>query len=283
MSKGAGRISGCNWQNFFLKHEKPALFVTSQWAWPQGLYVLYRLLFAIYWMVWIILSGVNLGSPRWFLLLTNWALFLLTFGSLCRALTATHAWFIQDDLHSVYRKNQLPWFLKMQWVIYNISLSSGFIATVLYWVNFFEGSIFDNAPQLEVIQALHTHGINMVFLFVDLFITATPIHFLHVYHSLIYSLILGFFIATYHLVTGIPIYSQLDWDKNFSVILPTFLGYTFLAVPGYWLIIFGLYQLRLYLNSLLCCACRTGPRVILANVGAVSDMVPYVGGGITLP
>ena len=62
-----------------------------QWKWPPIIYVIYRLVVAIYFLIWLVLSGsIGSNGPWWFLYLTNWSFLMLTLVTVVQATTAMY-------------------------------------------------------------------------------------------------------------------------------------------------------------------------------------------------
>ena len=96
-----------------------------------------------------------------------------------------------------------------------------------------------------------THGVNSVYVVMDLFITATPIRVLHAYHSSLYGLIYIAFSVVYVYAGGTDpsgnhyVYPILNFIDNPGMAAATTVVAMLIGAPILWVFIFGGYQLRL--------------------------------------
>ena len=93
------------------------------------------------------------------------------------------------------------------------------------------------------------HGFNSIYVILDLFLGATPIRLLHFYQGVIVGLIYVCFSAIYTTQTGEAIYPILDWngDPGSAALYALLLG--LVGLPVLWLIVFGLYRLRIVIYT----------------------------------
>ncbi|XP_050413775.1 protein rolling stone [Patella vulgata] len=236
-------------KNFGLGHNKPKEFVSSQWGCPT-LYILWRVCWPLYHFGWIIASGVlnfqwassEENRVKWFIYLTNWTYFMLTVETIVEAIILIYVRIWRKDIVQGLNKD-MPWFLKLLWILYNIATTASFIVTALYWSMIFKASKGVNPVSLAV------HGINSVYVFLNLFITAVPNRILHFYQPVIYGIIYTVFTAVYHAANGTNmrdqpyVYSVLNWDKPTKTIIMAIIS-TFIAIPIMHLFVYLLYFIR---------------------------------------
>ena len=104
----------------------------------------------------------------------------------------------------------------------------------------------------------HEHGTNAIYVLIDIFITATPLVLLHFLHSVFYAALYILVSVIYTLAGGTNyankpyIYSVLDWNSNPGVAAAYSVPLVIVGVPMIWLILYGLYRLRV-LMAVKCC------------------------------
>ncbi|CAC5400338.1 unnamed protein product [Mytilus coruscus] len=105
------------------------------------LYIVWRIFWALYHLVWIILTGVYsyqwagddpAQQVKWFIYLTNWAYFVLTFSTTIGAVCVVYIAFKRDDILQG-ACSDMPWYLKVDWVFFNVSNSVSILVTMMYW------------------------------------------------------------------------------------------------------------------------------------------------------
>ncbi|XP_071180533.1 protein rolling stone-like isoform X2 [Mytilus edulis] len=216
------------WKDYFLLNEfkldysKPNDFIKFQCGYHK-LYLGWRIFWALYHLVWIILTGVYsyqwagddpAQQVKWFIYATNWTYFVLTFSTIIDAICVVYIAVKRDDI--------------------------------------FLGSSTTTAVDIE------THGLNAVYVLVNLFLTGIPVRFYHLFHSMILGTAYIVFSVIYKVLGGTNtqekpyIYPSFDWSNT---------GYTsglsliivLIAIPICHIILFLLYLLRIFVNKKCCC------------------------------
>ncbi|KAK2179397.1 hypothetical protein NP493_493g02005 [Ridgeia piscesae] len=144
--------------NLELSHPNPTLFVTSQWRCPPVVYAVYRGVVALYFVSWIVLSGVwtyewaasDSDRIKWFIYLTNWSFLVLTLDVLLQAVLVAVA--VAYD-----KKGEC---LRL--------MPTGTTVHPVDW---------------------NTHCVNAAYVLVDTFITAIPLRLLHFYYGVTFGVI----------------------------------------------------------------------------------------------
>ncbi|XP_013382251.1 protein rolling stone [Lingula anatina] len=228
--------------NFGFDHKEPDLFVRSEWGFSI-FYVIYRFFVAGYCFVLLIYSGIVYKyGPKYFIFLTYWSFILLNVNTLLLFITSVIGYY-KFKRAQVYL--EMPWYLKMVWVFYNVSTQAAFVITVLYWV--FE---YNTSKTLNIVNVT-THAVNSVFAFIDMLVTAIPIRILHAPGPMIYGATYLIFAPIYWAAGGLNehggtyIYPLLDYGNKLGLAIGSSLGTVFVAVPLVQLLLFGLYKLRL--------------------------------------
>jgi len=83
---------------------------------------------------------------------------------------------------------------------------------------------------------LSVHGLNMVFMLVDLFAGKLTLLPLHMWHGFVYAWLYLAWHFVWHALTGVWIYPILDTDLEVNPAAPVF----YVAIPGMWLLLFAL-------------------------------------------
>ena len=95
-----------------------------------------------------------------------------------------------------------------------------------------------------------THGINAIYVLLNIFITGIPVRIQHFWHCLVFGVVYIIFSVIYDVSGGTNardkgyIYSVLDWDEVQTTIIYAIL----VGVIGpilIWLIVYGLYWIRI--------------------------------------
>ncbi|VDI56778.1 Hypothetical predicted protein [Mytilus galloprovincialis] len=243
---------------FKLDYSKPNDFIKFQCGYHK-LYLGWRIFWALYHLVWIILTGVYsyqwagddpAQQVKWFIYVTNWAYFVLTFSTIIDAICVVYIAVKRDDI-LLGACSEIPWYLKVDWVFFNVSNSASILVTMLYWGLIYSSSSTQTAVNIE------THGLNMVYVLVNLFLTGIPVRFYHLFHPMVFGAAYVVFSIIYKILGGTNaqeksyIYSSFDWSNT---------GYTtglslitvLVAIPICHIILFLLFLLRIFVNKKCC-------------------------------
>ena len=150
----------------------------------------------------------------------------------------------------------MTWYLKVTWVLHNLTAASSFAITVLYWGLIYNdgvASILLSEDHLHLVHALHT--IISVYVVLDLLVSATPVRVYHVFHTMIFAAVYAVFTVVYDVFDGtnpldLPyIYEVLDWSEDTGgAALYTVLT-TFVGLPVLWLVVYAVYTFRIFLHG----------------------------------
>ncbi|KAK2150481.1 hypothetical protein LSH36_403g01033 [Paralvinella palmiformis] len=211
-NRNAGCVEAFRISNFGLEHSNPELFVSSQWntrcACCGIVYVIYRVIVAIYWLIILVLSLVRscartdhaVGCLKWFIYLTNWQLLALTADAIMQGFT----------------------------VIY-------------FCVK--EKKTGDSGDMDVNYLDVSTHLVNSVYGFANLFIVASPLRVYHVVHLLAYGAAYIVFSVVLKYAADISAYRAVDWSEPRTATMASFLGS--IGIVALWLVLYGLYRARL--------------------------------------
>lgn len=105
----------------------------------------------------------------------------------------------------------LSWYMKVQWLLYNISLPASVLVTLVYWgllapLYFTEANInLNNFTQ---------HAFNVLLMLIEFYLAALPTRLLHAYQPLVYVVGYGIFSILLYEVDGTILYPYiLDWSR----------------------------------------------------------------------
>ncbi|KAK3102035.1 hypothetical protein FSP39_008269 [Pinctada imbricata] len=219
-------------------------------------YLIWRIFWALYHVVWIILSGVYswqwaghdpAQQIKWFIYLTDWCYFVLTVATLVDAVSVVYVLVRRKDI-SKGECETMSWYLQVNWVLFNVANSSALLVSLLYW-----GLIYGPNENMTAVN-IETHALNSVYVIINVLVTAVPIRLYHFFHGVIYAITYVLFTLIYYLAGGTNedgkpyVYSTIDWrDTGFTVGLS--LAVTFVAMPVVHTIFWALYKLRVFLFS----------------------------------
>ncbi|XP_013133344.1 PREDICTED: protein rolling stone-like isoform X2 [Papilio polytes] len=164
-------------------------------------------------LIWSLVAG---AGPYWIIYLTNWGLLLVTMMTLSGLLVSCMS--LCKPLTDAV---ELPWYVSMYWLIYNITVSIAIMITLLYWILLFDpDETNDGSAQGDIWLDVATHGINSCITLVEVLAARTPVRLLHVYQPLGVGLWYAAFSGVYYAAGGTDgngypfIYEILDWRQG---------------------------------------------------------------------
>jgi hypothetical protein len=200
--------------------------------------------------------------PAW---LTNWSFLLLTSHMvLAAAITVLFSfkrgrcfqrWSLRSSIYSFLPDTELdaassaippspmPWYIKLEWLLYNVSTVAAIMVTVIFFSALY--------PMLNPDGGLYwgdgtMHMSNSILVLLDLFLCAIPIRLLHGFYCFIYGMIYALFSIIYWAVDSRNVLypKVLDWNHPVQTGgLVIFLG--LIVIPLLQLSFFGLYRLKI--------------------------------------
>ncbi|XP_033744372.1 protein rolling stone-like [Pecten maximus] len=255
-----GCRQGCSQEfkvsNFLLEYDRPHHFVQFQCG-KQIPYLVWRVLWALYHVVWIILTGVyswQWAGPdpnqqvKWFIYLTDWCYFMLTMSTLLDMGCVVYSRAKRTDICQGLAFTN-PWYFKFNWVVFNVANTCSITVSILYW-----GLLYSSSEVMTAVN-IETHALNAVYVIMNLFVTGMPVRILHLWHSMVYALVYVLFSLFYTLGGGTNhvdknyVYSVLDWKGSTGFTLGISIAVTFVAMPLVHCLCYGMYRLR----RVVCC------------------------------
>lgn len=218
-----------------------------QWM-PLPVFVVYRIVWFLYILVWLIASLARFAppdrdGPRWLIYITNQAYLLLVVGSgAITLLTIAYAVvylvnksklqrFYPQPASSptdVYEQDNIAWFVKICWLLYVMGGSVAIMVVIGYWgfvydpncVSVMTANVTINCPVADV-YSVHVHLINAVLIVLDLYMSRIPYQLLHIFYPPVFSIVWVIFSLIYFAAGGTNtvdgeryIYEVLDYGNN---------------------------------------------------------------------
>lgn len=166
----------------------------------------------------------------WFIYLTHWGLILILLTTGFGLVVSTRVYF-QGPLSAEF---SLPWYVKMYWLLFNITTPLSFLITIFYWTVLYEAGVEE---ELNHGLDIAVHGLNSLIMLVALLSSSHPSRLMHVYQPNLFSNIYIIFSLIYYFAGGVDpkgnayIYPVVDWSRPNTtglVIIITSLLLTFL-------------------------------------------------------
>nr|XP_011443096.2 protein rolling stone-like [Crassostrea gigas] len=234
-------------QKFGFSDVQPRYFVTAQCFSPT-LFCVWTGFWALFHMTVICLQFYFIDdhpNPKWLSFLTNWGYTLLALSAVWDCVCTLYVNTTRKDLLADDASSNLSWYLKIQWILCNVSTVTAVVITLLFY------SLL--TPDFTASSTLK-HAINSVYAVLSLTVSAKPVRLLHVYQAVLFSVVYSVFSLVYQKAGGGAIYTVLDWDKMPNTVLLS-LATVLVVVPMVHLVMFTIYRLRVFAwNS--CCRKR---------------------------
>jgi len=140
----------------------------------------------------------------------------------------------------IFAEHPLRWFHILNWILHTVAFDIALAVTIVYWA-FLASS--------KSVLTINKHALNVVVMFLDLFIINIPERFLHSVHSFTDAIIYTVFLLILH-GSGAEskVYSVTDWADNPGLAAGLCVGAAFAAIL-IRCVAYGLYKLREYIAS----------------------------------
>lgn len=243
----------------------------------QWIYLLYRIIVAFYFLVWLLAISINAGSANILLFLTQWSFIVLN-AYLLVALLTTVINFIRVYVYPQNKRvestpdnadnedydnptvkccrykssmDQITLVDKLTWFLFLVGTQSALLTVLLFWI------LIGNAAEVELSVSVnvHVHVLNGIVALVEVWVTGIPIHLLHFVYMLLFAGSYGVFTGIHYGVNGTGIdgeryiYRVLDYDSQPGVAAGTVIICTLVVCPLLHLFFYLLYLLRHWLTS----------------------------------
>ena len=215
--------------------------------------------YIIFWLFWGLVKDKSAYEhypwPAW---LTNWSFLVLSMHLLlsavialvhtggndcCRRTIVRHTRRFDSPILS-NDSGDIPWYMKLDWVLYNVAAVFAFTVSGIYWFALFPQKHRDQPPS---ISDIHVHAVNSVVILLEMLLNAIPIRYLHG----VYSLVFGGLYAAFSLIYwaadhGNVLYPNvLDWNKPLGTMIYV-AGLGIVGIPILQFILFFSYRLKVH-------------------------------------
>ena len=214
----------------------------------------------MYFINWLVISGVSASSPTYFIFLTNWA-FLVFNAYLIVAAFAVTAKYISVHLicrppeeefshrYEVrtrapagccgYSDNSINWYQMLQWVFYLLGTELAVTITLLYWALLYRGTTIDGVNA-------NTHLVNGICALLEVWISGIPVNTLHVIYTMIFGSVYVIFTGLYFKESeGNIVYTVVDYKNAVGQAIGICILVVLIVVPAiHFAIFYSQYKLK---------------------------------------
>ncbi|XP_028139726.1 protein rolling stone [Diabrotica virgifera virgifera] len=206
-------------KNFYLLHDDPNVFLTSQWqrnkTEPNIKYLIYRtIVMLIFFITWILSIIEGSGKGKYPIYLTNWGYTGCTIQALIAFLMLFMA-VLATKYKSMHRtKEKTLKLYPVYWLLNTVATSTAFAITTIYW-----SVIYNPKKVTNPVINYFVHGNNSLMVLLDLWIVGHPIRILHVIYTVLLGVTYTIFTLIYYSAGGTNkdgytfIYKIVDWTK----------------------------------------------------------------------
>lgn len=224
----------------------------------QILYLVYRWLLALYFLAWLIVSGVESSGPKYFVFLTNWAFITFNLYLIVAALSTTTKYlsvhflcpaeeesFSRENDYSIekprgccgYEDNSISWYQMIHWLLFTLSTDLAVGVMILYW------ALLHSGDDVSGINA-NTHLVNGLVALAEIWISGVPVNFIHFIYTIIFGVVYGIFTGVYFVISGALVYpTVLDYNDGVGLAVGAVLGVVFVLLPLMHTVVFYLQHL----------------------------------------
>ena len=259
----------------------------------QIVYIIWRFFLAVYFFGWLVVAGVERGSWLFLIYLTDWC-FIGWVLYLAVAASSTLIKFIfhmrklhqgsssaernehidlegssgvssdentgsVEDIYIQWRVDNVAWYQKVQWFVFNLGPHLQVIAVILYW-----GLVYDpsgRGPFHSDPVNFHIHLVGGIVAIIDVWIAGVVMNIYHFYEVVIFGVTYTIFTVIYYAADGRDqygnryIYSVLDYGSNPGLAVGIALSAVFILAPATHFFLYFLSLLRRWLAAKLHSAC----------------------------
>ena len=253
----------------------------------QAIYLVYRWFLVLYFLSWLIMSGVkNDEGPKYLVFLTHWGFITFNTYLLIAALSSTTKYLSVHFVHPERTQeddfsraddvplgrapsgccgradNRLSWYQMLQWFFFTLGNEPAFLIFLLYWA-----LINQNGNNNAI--SINVHLVNGVVAVADVWISGVPVNLLHIVYLEIFSAIYVLFSGIYYAISGEVIYEKvLDYGQYLGLAVGVSVGVILVVVPLAHVVVFWLqYLLRSWLQHHCPCYSRQPAVTILRGGG----------------
>lgn len=214
----------------------------------------------LYFLGWLIASGVRTSDPIYFVFLTNWAFITLNLYLVIAAISTTtkylsvhFLWPVDEDSLSRrndfviekpqgccgYEHNSITWYQMIHWLLFTLATDLAVGVMLLYWTLLYdsETSTVDGANA-------NTHLVNGLIALVEIWVSGVPVNFVHFLYTIIFGVIYSIFTGIYYVISDNVIYENvLDYDSAVGRAVGAIFAVVFVLIPLVHIVLFYLQHL----------------------------------------
>ena len=261
-------------------------------AW-QVIYILWRWIMALYFFAWLVVSGVDWNHPTYFIYLTNWGMmtwvvYVIVAAVSCTVKFAYHMYTRikgngrvntdveltekkdtesgstaadgdNVDIYADWRIDNVAWYQKIHWILFNISLPAEIGIAILYWALLYDPTRVVSPTASGV--NYNTHLLPAVIALADVCICGIVLNIYHFYMVFLYGVVYAVFTLIYFGAGGMDLYGNpyiykiIDYGGRPGLAAGILLACVFVFFPLLYLLLYLISLPRRWLSSKLHQSC----------------------------
>ena len=165
--------------------------------------------------------------------------------------TATEQSNVDEDIYANWRTDNVAWYQKIHWVLYNTSIPLEIGIAILYWALLYNPAVVIGSAGVN----FNTHLTPALIALLDVWISSILLNIYHFYMILLYGVVYGAFSLIYFAAGGMDqegnryIYSILDYGGNPGLAAGVLLGSVFVFFPFCYVLCYLITLPRRWLSS----------------------------------
>ena len=248
---------------------------------------------ACYFSAWLVVSGIEGSHPTYFIYMTNWGMLTWVLYLIVSALSCTVKFTFDMyarikgnnsvntevelaerkdvesgntatdhsnvNIYDDWRTDNVAWYQKIHWVLYNNSIPIEIGIAIIYWALLYEPSA--DMTSIAIGVNFNTHLTPALIALLDVWISGIILNIYHFYIILLYGVVYGAFSLIYFAAGGMDqegnryIYSILDYGGNPGLAAGVLLGSVFVFFPFCYVLCYLITLPRRWLSSKLHQSC----------------------------
>ncbi|XP_074645014.1 protein rolling stone-like [Tubulanus polymorphus] len=139
-----------------------------------------------------------------------------------------------------------PWYTKVVWILYIITVPAAFFVSILYWAFLYN-------PHPFKFDNFAAHAFNLIVVTLDLIFNAIPVRLIHAVYVMAYATTYVIFTVIYYYVDPVnnSLYKvMLNWNDPVTASIVSIV-LILIILPIFQLLIFGIYLLKLFVSEKL--------------------------------
>lgn len=284
-------------------HENKRAFFFSPWLpqkWSfQAVYLVYRWLIMLYFLVWLVVTIVHAVDSikfKYFIFLTHWGFMAWNGYLVMSTIAATAAALSPNSCRTKINQDCPKKFdtsnigshtpagcckanmdsrcvtlleicFKLEWALFLIGGEYALVITILYWVMYADPN---SGQDLYSLDSLNLHMINGIFALVELWCAGIPVRVCHAVYSIAFGCVYILFTGLYYAAGGLNpegkrfIYPFLDYGSNAKAAVVWGVSCAVFLVGGTHFLFFLQYKGRKYITDKIYSTTKSKPHATAA-------------------